>query len=120
MVTVKHRRDAQQPVRLTPSESARLDALDDAALAQAAESDPDNPPMSDAELTRAALARTAQRVRHRLGLSQKAFAARYRIGHGRLRDIEQGRGQRVDTALLAYLRVIDHDPQTVDHALEDT
>lgn len=119
MTTVRYRRDSRRPATLSAGERARLDALDDAAITRAAESDPDNPPLDEAELTRAALARTARRVRHKLGLSQQAFAARYRIGYGRLRDVEQGRGRRVDTALLAYLRVIEHAPETVDRALEE-
>jgi len=55
-------------------------------------------------------------VRARTGLSQDRFAKRYRINVGRLRDLEQGR-TRADSALLAYLTVIDREPEAVKRAL---
>lgn len=118
MATVKHRPDPSRPEALSEAERARLDAMDDAMITQAAADDPDNPPLNDTELNRAALARAAKRARAKVGLSQRAFAERYRIGHARLRDLEQGRGRRVDSALLAYLTVIEHAPETVERALE--
>jgi putative transcriptional regulator len=118
MATVKHRPDPSRPETLSESERARLDAMDDAAITQAAADDPDNPPLNETERNRAALARAAKRARAKVGLSQRAFAERYRIGHARLRDLEQGRGRRADSALLAYLTVIEHAPDTVARALE--
>jgi putative transcriptional regulator len=49
-------------------------------------------------------------------LSQAAFAKTYRINVARLRDLEQGRTQ-ADSALLAYLTVIERDPDAVRRAL---
>ena len=118
MATVKHRSDPHRPEGLSEAERAHLDGLDDTAITRAAGNDPDNPPLNETELTRAALARAAKRARAKVGLSQRAFAERYRIGHARLRDLEQGRGRRVDSALLAYLTVIEHAPETVERALE--
>jgi len=118
MATVKHRPDPSRLETLSEAERARLDAMDDAAITQAAADDPDNPPLNETELNRAALARAAKRARAKVGLSQRAFAERYRIGHARLRDLEQGRGRRADSALLAYLTVIEHAPDTVARALE--
>ena len=52
----------------------------------------------------------------RPGLSQPAFAEKYDIPVGTLRDWEQGR-TRPDAAALAYLRVIEHEPEAVQRAL---
>lgn len=101
---------------LTDAERARLDAMGDADIIAAAMADPDNPPLTGAELVRMEAAQLVRRVRARTGLSQNGFAARYRINVGRLRDLEQGR-TRPDSALLAYLAVIDREPEAVGRAL---
>jgi len=60
--------------------------------------------------------RTARRVprvktlRRALDLTQREFAARYRIPLGTLRDWEQGR-MEPDQPARAYLTVIAHDPE---------
>ncbi len=64
------------------------------------------------------LARRVQAVRARTGLSQRRFAEAYRINVGRLRDLEQGRTQP-DSAMLAYLAVIEREPQAVERALRE-
>jgi len=96
--------------------AARLDAMSDPDLTAAARSDPDNPPLSDDELARIASARRVREVRARSGLSQQGFAKAYRINIARLRDLEQGR-TRADSALLAYLAVINGEPEAVLRAL---
>ena len=58
-----------------------------------------------------------QGVRWRSGLSQDAFARAFCIPLDFLADLELGRA-RADTALTAYLRVIDHAPDVVREALE--
>ena len=68
------------------------------------------------ELARMETARTVRRVRAGTGLSQTAFARAFHINVGRLRDLEQGR-TTADSALLAYLRIIDRDPDLVRRAL---
>ena len=62
------------------------------------------------------IALRVQWVRNRTGLSQPAFAEKYNIPVGTLRDWEQGRA-RPDAAALAYLRVIEHEPEAVQRAL---
>ena len=79
-------------------------------------SDPNNPPMTEEELARMAVGGPIQRIRRRTGLSQAQFAAQYRINLARLRDLEQGR-THPDSALLAYLTVIDKEPELVRRAL---
>lgn len=49
--------DPANPPKLTAEEIARLDAMTDAEITAAAESDPDNPPLTVAELDRMEVAR---------------------------------------------------------------
>jgi len=102
---------------LTPEEQARLDAMTDAEITAAAESDPDNPPLTEAELRLLDMAALVKRARARTGLTQAAFASRFRINLGRLRDMEQGRQKGMDSAVAAYLQVIAADPDAVAAAL---
>ena len=95
---------------------ARIDALTDEQITAAALSDPDNPPWTDEECTRIADARRIQHIRATTGLTQAQFAATYRINVGRLRDLEQGR-TRPDSAIMAYLTVIEREPASVQRAL---
>ncbi len=89
------------------------DALTDQDIARQIDSNPDAAVvLSDAE-TAASLVRT---VRKRLGISQAAFAARYRIPVGTLRDWEQAR-KHPDAPALAYLQVIAKEPDVTARAL---
>ena len=101
---------------LTEEQSARLNAMTDADITAAAKADADNPPLTSDEMARMEAASVVRRVRARTGLSQGTFAKRYRISVGRLRDLEQGR-TKADSALLAYLAVIDREPDAVNRAL---
>lgn len=101
---------------LTAEQSARLDEMTDAQVTAAAMADADNPPLTADEMARMEAASVVRRVRARTGLSQGNFAKRYRISVGRLRDLEQGR-TKADSALLAYLAVIDSEPDAVNRAL---
>ncbi|WP_297515252.1 DNA-binding transcriptional regulator [uncultured Caulobacter sp.] len=58
-----------------------------------------------------------QAVRWRTGLSQRAFAQAFHIDLDLLRALEQGE-TRPEAALIAYLRVIDHAPETVVEILD--
>lgn len=108
--------DPDRPPELKAEDRARLDALDDAAITAAALSDEDNLPICAEEAARFEAARIVRRIRARTGLSQQRFASAYAINVARLRDLEQGR-TRPDSALLAYLRVIDREPEAVKRAL---
>jgi putative transcriptional regulator len=109
-------------VRVTPAMVVRairdtdwhkVDALTDAEIARGIAADPGAPPGLTEGETAAALARA---VRLRLGLSQAAFARRFHVPLGTLRDWEQNRGQPDATALV-YLRVIARAPKVVARAL---
>lgn len=75
-------------------------------------------PLSDDEFARGHGAMLARRARAATGLSQAAFAARYGIPAGSLRDWEQGR-RAPDAATQSYLRVIARLPDAVAKALHD-
>ena len=108
--------DPRDPPALTPAEQARLAALTDAEITSGAETDPDNPPLAAAELARLRGAARVRQVRTGSGLSQAAFARAYHISLARLRDLEQGRSG-ADSALQAYLTVIEREPEAVARAL---
>ena len=83
----------------------------------AAVSDPDNPPLTEADMRRMKRIPRAKIIRRALGLTQEEFAARYRIPVGTLRDWEEGRAEP-DEAARAYLMVIAREPELVRKALE--
>lgn len=112
---------AKLDLKKLPEMSAEQDAanaMTDEQITAAALADPDNPPLTDEEIDRLTAARIAKRARSKLALTQAEFAKRYHINYGRLRDIEQGRNVRPDTALIAYLRVIEQEPEAVLRALK--
>src|SRR5205807_2546506 len=78
--------------------------------------DPDNRPLTQADLARMKRTPQVKIIRRALGLSQDDFAARYQIPIGTLRDWEQGRAVP-DQAARAYLKVIAREPEAVRKAL---
>jgi putative transcriptional regulator len=115
MVSVTHN-PGDPPIK-TDTDWAAIDALTEEQLHAAALSDPDSPPIprgTDEELARLGLHRipNVKRLRERLGLTQEAFAATYRIPVGTLRDWEQGR-KFPDAPARAYLTVIARNPEAV-------
>jgi putative transcriptional regulator len=91
--------------------------MTDAEIDEAARSDPDNPPLTTAQLSHMRRVSRAKFIRQKLGLSQEEFSSRFRIPLGTLRDWEQHRCEP-DQAAAAYLQVIEHAPDTVMRALE--
>ena len=85
----------------------------------AAERDPDNLPLSSADLARMKRTPQVRIIRRALGISQEDFASRYHIPLGTLRDWEQGR-KEPDAAARAYLKVIGRNPSAVSKALQPT
>jgi putative transcriptional regulator len=83
----------------------------------AARTDPDAQPLTDADLAHMKRVPRVKTLRRALGLTQEAFAARYHIPLGTLRDWEQGRTEP-DQPARAYLTVIAHDPEGVQRALQ--
>ena len=78
--------------------------------------DPDNPPLTDEQLARGRKVPNPRQIRDDLALTQREFARTFEIALGTLRDWEQG-SRGMDSAAMAYLRVIQHDPEAVIAAL---
>jgi putative transcriptional regulator len=116
MAIVRYKFDPSNPPELTPEQKARLDAMTPEEIERNAIEDPDNPPSTDEELDRGVAARAVRLARERTGLSQSQFAERFHINPARLKDWEQGRYQP-DSVALAYLKVIEKDPEAVERAL---
>jgi putative transcriptional regulator len=98
---------------------SRMDAMTQAEKHAAALSDPDNRPLTEADMKRMRRTPRAKIIRRALGLSQEDFAARYHIPIGTLRDWEQGRVEP-DQAARAYLTVIARAPEAVRKALSSS
>jgi putative transcriptional regulator len=90
--------------------------MTDKEIEAAAEEDEENPPWTDEDFARAKRVPPVKFVRRQLVLSQEAFAERYMIPLGTLRDWEQGVSEP-DGAGKAYVRAIIGDPEGVARAL---
>ena len=84
---------------------------------QAALSDPDAPPATEAQLARARCVPTVRALRKQLRLTQQEFAVRFHLPLGTVRDWEQGT-HIPDKAAQVLLMVIAKDPDAVARALE--
>ena len=93
-----------------------FDALTDEEVIARAMTDPDNRPLTKADIRRMRRRPRAFIVRRALQMTQEEFAEAYRIPIGTLRDWEQGRTEP-DQANRAYLKVIAVDPEFVRRAL---
>lgn len=113
----KMKRETITPTRLMEIKRSvdwqRVREMTDEAITRQNEADPDAATLTDAE----AAAIRVQYVRQQTGLSQTEFASRFCIPLGTLRDWEQAR-RAPDAAAVAYLRVIERNPQAVLQALE--
>ncbi len=109
MSKTSFKRKRSASFRFTDKERNRLKGVGDAEAEARALADPDNPPLSDRQLRRMALAREVRLVREKTGLSQPQFAARFHIGLARLRDFEQARSEP-DFVVRVFLRMIQEDP----------
>ena len=94
----------------------RLRAMTDEEVEAAALSDPDNTPLTEADLSRMKRVPRVRTMRRALRMTQEEFATRYHIPVGTLRDWEQGRSEP-DQPARAYLTVIARDPEGVLRAL---
>jgi putative transcriptional regulator len=91
--------------------SRALDAHERAALP-----DPDARPLTESDFRRMQRTPQVKIIRRALDLTQQEFAERYHIPLGTLRDWEQGRAVP-DQPARAYLKLIAHDPEHVNRAL---
>lgn len=112
MAIVKAIKEAADRARAAIDWAAQ-DAKTDDDIAREVAGNPDAAPILSDAATAAGIARL---IRHRLGISQAEFAARFHVPLGTLRDWEQGRKQP-DATALTYLRVIAREPEIVAKAL---
>jgi putative transcriptional regulator len=115
MVWVEH--NPGDPPIETDTDWDAVNALTNDEIHAAALADPDAQPIplgTDEELAKIGLHRqvNVKKLRERLGLTQEAFAATYRIPVGTLRDWEQRR-KNPDAPARAYLIVIARNPEAV-------
>ncbi len=103
--------------RFSDKERRRLKNVSDAKAEAEALADPENPPLTEQQLNRMALAREVRLVREKTGLSQPQFAARFHIGLARLRDFEQARSEP-DFIVRVFLRMILEDPGKADRLVK--
>ena len=101
----------------TPFPATPMRPMTEEEVSAAAAADPDARPLSPAEFSVARRVPRVRRLRRALDLTQEAFAARFHIPLGTLRDWEQGRTVP-DQPARAYLTVIAHDPEGVRRALD--
>jgi putative transcriptional regulator len=99
-----------------------VNSLTDEQIHAAALAGPDAQPLprgTDEERAKLGLIHlvNVKKLRERLGLTQEAFAAAYRIPVGTLRDWEQRR-KNPDAPARAYLTVIERNPEMVASLLK--
>ncbi len=106
-----------RPKRPPKTDWRAFDAMSEEERHQAALSDPDAQPATQAQLARARRIPSVRALRRKLGLSQAEFAARFHLPLGTIMDWEQG-AHRPDKAAQVLLTVIARDPDAVARALE--
>lgn len=97
---------------------ARIDAMTEEEIEANALSDPDNPPMTEEELSRMRRVPNAKAIRSNLGMTQEQFADRFRLPLGTLRDWERG-ARTPNGPARTLLRVIEREPEAVLRALDE-
>jgi putative transcriptional regulator len=109
-ISIEH--EPGDPPIETDTDWAAVAALTDEQIEAAVRDDPDAAPIGFFNLPGFTRIPNVKRLRERIGLTQEAFAAAYRIPIGTLRDWEQRR-KIPDATARAFLTVIARDPQAV-------
>ncbi|MDA1191459.1 MAG: helix-turn-helix domain-containing protein [Candidatus Poribacteria bacterium] len=112
MAIVRYKRDQ------IPQDELTVEDRTDEEIIAAAESDPDNPPLTDEDLARMPEPPFVRRLRNSLYLTQKGFAEMYQIPLSTLREWEQGR-RSPDQAAQTYLKLISRAPELVRRVLNE-
>ena len=101
------------------TDGRRLAAMTEDDIEANAQSDPDNPLLTEEVLARMRRVPDVKAIRERLRLSQEQFASRFGFPLGTVRDWERGAGNPTGPAR-TLLRVLDCHPEAVIDALEGT
>jgi putative transcriptional regulator len=104
------------PPQFTPEDRARLEAMTDEEVEQAALDDPDAQPATEEQLDRGVFGRDVRMTRKRLGLTPEAFADALGLPVVTLRSWEQGR-VNPDPAARALIRIVSREPEAALRAL---
>ena len=115
-ISVEH--EPGDPPIETDTDWAAVEALTDEQIEAAVRDDPDAAPIGFFEQPGFIHIPNVKKLRERLGLTQEAFAAAYRIPIGTLRDWEQSR-KHPDATARAYLTVIARNPEAVAGLLNE-
>ena len=118
MAIVRRTVDLSKPYKMSEAERTRLEAMTDEEVTAAAESDPDNPPLTYEEALRLRAKRLVRRAREQAGMSQAKFAETFDVSLGRLRDLEQGRNTP-DRVLVAYIALVADDPERAQRVVAE-
>lgn len=115
-ISVEH--EPGDPPIETDTDWAAVEALTDEEIEAAVRDDPDAAPICFFDQPGFIHIPNVKKLRERIGLTQEAFAATYRIPVGTLRDWEQAR-KRPDAPARAYLTVIARNPEAVANLLKE-
>jgi putative transcriptional regulator len=116
MKMVRKTYDPGNPPKFSAEERERLNAMTDADIIAAAESDPDYRPMTDEEWARGRTRWLARKAREASGLSQAKFAEAFHLKVRTVQGWETGR-KVADESARAYLEVIRREPAIVQAVL---
>jgi len=116
LISMEH--EPGDPPIETSTDWTAVAALTDEQIEAAVRDDPDAAPIGFFLQPGFIRIPNVKKLRERLGLTQEAFAAAYRIPVGTLRDWEQRR-KLPDATARAYLTVIARDPQAVASLLAE-
>ncbi|ETW98781.1 MAG: hypothetical protein ETSY2_42210 [Candidatus Entotheonella gemina] len=111
--------DPGNPPTMRAEELARLDAMTNAGVEEAAWADPDARPLSRDMLDEFERVPDVKAIRKHLNLSQREFARQFHLSLSAIRDWEQGRFQP-DQAARTLLKVIARIPDEIRKALADS
>jgi putative transcriptional regulator len=78
--------------------------------------DSDNLSVTDEQFDRKMTGRAIREIRAKSGLAQNEFPERFHVPLAQLRDWERG-GYLPDSHAMAYFKVIEHSPESVEAAL---
>jgi putative transcriptional regulator len=104
------------PLSEPSTDWTRLEAMSGEEALQNALDDPESQPLTPEQRARLRRVPDPRAIRVGMGLTQEAFARRFEIALGTLRDWEQG-AHIPDSTAKAYLRVIEANPEAVVAAL---
>lgn len=116
MVVVALEEIESTPYRFTPEERARIESITEEEIERLAESDPDNPPPTDAQLDRGVFGRKVRLTRQSLAMTQEEFATALKLPVATLRNWEQGRVDP-DPAARSLIAIVAANPRLALAAL---